>query len=273
MEHKFKIGDRARNINTNAWSSTLTNHNTDFGVLGKKGTIIEVGVSEFTRNEVVVIKWDDGGICGKEACCLELISSLPEKWAVKGCKTLEQNINKVFKNPRLWTGDGDTLYYFRLGNEWECEEYLPTGHTIITEEQFKQIVEKGLNKTEMKTYKVTREQLAEIYSIACLGWKPKIEKITNDALGAFGTEGELSEEIVQYMRDAATTEQRPVIDRIFPKPKKIVTKEAVGYVNIYKGGTFGVVHETKEDAIAINIGDAIVIAHEIRIPYEVEEEC
>lgn len=125
----------------------------------------------------------------------------------------------------------------------------------------------------MKTYKVTREQLAEIYSIACFGWKPKIEKITNDALGAFGTDGELPEEIVQSMRDAATTEQRPVIDRIFPKPKKMVTKEAIGYVNIYKECNFGVVHYTKEAAIAINAGGAIVVAHEIRIPYQVEEEC
>lgn len=139
-------------------------------------------------------------------------------------------------------------------------------YTEITAEQL-------LNQSkEMKTYKVTREQLAEIYSIACGTWKPKIGKITNDALGAFNTEGELSEEIVQSMRDAATTEQRPVIDRIFPKPKKMVTKEAVGYVNIYKGGAFGLVRDTKGEAMA-NARNALVVAHEIRIPYEVEEEC
>lgn len=128
------------------------------------------------------------------------------------------------------------------------------------------------NVKVIEAYKVTREQLAEIYSIACSTWKPKIEKITNDALGAFNTEGELSEEIVQSMRDAATTEQRPVIDRIFPKPKKMVTKEAVGYVNIYKGGAFGLVRDTKGEAMA-NARNALVVAHEIRIPYEVEEEC
>jgi hypothetical protein len=133
---------------------------------------------------------------------------------------------------------------------------------------------------ETTTYKVTREQLKEIYDIACNRWKEKIAGITNNYLGAFKNEGILPESIVNEMRDAATKDQKPTIDRIFPKPKKLVTKEFVKYavLDIKEGKIFSDSYkETKEDAIEYNDGkifseDGIKsLVVEVKGTYQVEE--
>lgn len=85
----------------------------------------------------------------------------------------------------------------------------------------------------MKNYKVTREQLKEVYDIACDAWKKKIEKLTQETLGSFGDEGELSEETVQSMRDASSHEQRKTIDLIFPMPKGVMDR-VVNYASACK---------------------------------------
>lgn len=277
MEHKFKVGDVVKTVKDGEGVGVED--------LNKTVTITEVG----KYNGAVGYKVNPaigntrsgylGGFIGEET--FELVSSLPEKWYIR----ITSDNNEKLKE---WWIKNNTFY-----DEWYWDhgKYLVSKHpkdtsmtyndSSIEEDSYFQnyreiTAEQLLNQTkskEMKTYKVTREQLAEIYSIACSGWKPKIEKITNNALGAFGTEGELSEDIVQSMRDAATTDQRPVIDRIFPKPKKKVSKEVVGYVNIYNNNSFGTVRTTKEEAEKNVSGNVLVIGHQIRFTYEVEEEC
>jgi hypothetical protein len=110
---------------------------------------------------------------------------------------------------------------------------------------------------ETTTYKVTREQLKEIYDIACSIWKEKIAGITNNYLGSFKNEGELPESIVNDMRNAATKDQKPTIDRIFPQPKKLVTKEIVKWavMDTIDDIIFNdSLYDTIEGAIAYNDG-------------------
>jgi hypothetical protein len=107
------------------------------------------------------------------------------------------------------------------------------------------------------TYKVTREQLKEIYDIACHDWKSKIHDITKTYLGMFSNEGVLSESIVNDMRKAAISTQKPVIDRIFPQPKKLVTKEIVKWavMDTIDDIIFNdSLYDTIEGAIAYNDG-------------------
>jgi hypothetical protein len=65
---------------------------------------------------------------------------------------------------------------------------------------------------ENKMITITREQLKEIHDIACPTWKNKIEGIAKN--NPFG-DIELSDAQVQEMRDAATSEQKPTIEKIF----------------------------------------------------------
>ena len=73
----------------------------------------------------------------------------------------------------------------------------------------------------MKEFKITRNQLQEIYNIACTAWKSRINKLTIDTLGAFENEGVLSETTVKEMFTAADSSQKEVLTRIFPDYGKI----------------------------------------------------
>lgn len=61
---------------------------------------------------------------------------------------------------------------------------------------------------------ITREQLKEIHDIACYDWKKKIEIIASNQ--PFG-DIELSNTQVKEMRNAATSTQKPTIEKIFGK--------------------------------------------------------
>lgn len=67
----------------------------------------------------------------------------------------------------------------------------------------------------MKTYKITRAQLLELYDAACGTWKPKIQDITYEVLGHFANEGDIPEKEVKKMFDASNTEQRKLLKSIF----------------------------------------------------------
>lgn len=95
---------------------------------------------------------------------------------------------------------------------------------------------------ETMNYKVTRQQMKEIYDIACSTWKPKIKALTEKYIGALDDEGELPEEVVKEMKSAATTEQKPLIDRIFPQPQDnnaFVGQFELGYLHCISEKLFG----------------------------------
>lgn len=74
-----------------------------------------------------------------------------------------------------------------------------------------------INKTEMKTYKVTIDQLKQIHDVACDTWKTKIKSLITDP---FADHVELSQQQVDEMFKAAQDHQRPVLVDVFGEPKK-----------------------------------------------------
>lgn len=223
MKREFRVGDMvrvARLPEGNTFDDGETRITDVMRQLIHVGDVYEIE-NIFTNNGNIKIKG-----YAVPTNYLELVDSLPEKWCV--FIKDRNNVPEKYKSP-VYPKD----YYAYSDPINNATHNYVTGlrklpnYTEITEEQFKQIIEKELNKKEMNTYKVTRENLEQIYLIACDQWKERIVKLTQETLGAFGTEGELSEETVQSMRDAATKEQRPVIDKLFPKPEIKV----VGYIS------------------------------------------
>lgn len=230
-----------------------------------------------TLVNVAIPNNSDGGL-NVEPSMLTLANPIPEKWYIRITDENTDVLKEWWKNnnpdPDRWEfhsahfllskhyRDSSMLYNSRL--EDLLEDHV--GYTEITAEQL-------LNQStkEMKTYKVTREQLAEIYNIACSEWKTKIENLTTETLGAFGQEGELTEETVQSMRDAATDSQRPVIDRIFPMPvKRKVQKQSKYYLNIYANRC--VPYNNSRDAERNASKDVLAVGVEVTASYEVEED-
>jgi len=158
---------------------------------------------------------------------------------------------------------GSKYYHMENGYYW-CNTSSISNLNIPT-----QSVKKFLKQIKEVTYAVTRDQLKEIYDIACADWQEKINEITKNALGNFNDEGTISEELVNQMRKAATTTQRPVIDRIFPMPKKKIVKEIIRWANVYSNGDI-YTHPTEESAKE-NAGNTIATGVEVRGTYEVEE--
>lgn len=118
---------------------------------------------------------------------------------------------------------------------------------VISEKKFDLFFKEYPKKEIMndKTYKVTRQQMGEIYSIACLEWKDKISNITSEYFSSFVNEVSLPHKIVKEMFDAATDEQKKVLESIFIDYNKKVIKEGTsvmasdGYswiLGFYSGG-------------------------------------
>ena len=74
-----------------------------------------------------------------------------------------------------------------------------------------------INHTEMKTYKVTIDQLKQIHDVACGTWKTKIKSLITDP---FADHVELSQQQVDEMFKAALNGQRPVLVSVFGEPEK-----------------------------------------------------
>ena len=65
---------------------------------------------------------------------------------------------------------------------------------------------------------VTRAQLKEIYDIACLGWKVKIQEFTER--NPFGDTMELTQKEVDRMFASSDDNQKTVLEGIFGKQSK-----------------------------------------------------
>lgn len=80
-----------------------------------------------------------------------------------------------------------------------------------------ELIEKYLIEVEetMKKYTITREQLQEIYDVACSEWKETILKYSRR--NPFGNTIEFIQEEVDTMFKAATLDQTPVLENIFGK--------------------------------------------------------
>ena len=99
---------------------------------------------------------------------------------------------------------------------WSSLDQVKHTHTEITFEQFKKYVLDLNETTVMKTFPITRSQFQSLHNIACSAWKAKITTMAQEKLGAFGASCELDYETVESMFKAATSEQLPIVKKVFP---------------------------------------------------------
>ncbi len=172
-------------------------------------------------------EWDEDKFL--EYCGVEV--GLPKKWYVK---VTDEN-REILNNWRKSVCDNGWKDYIMLDNcrvisekydgsycaYWDEEYYTERYYQEITTEQFIKYVlkdNKPKETNQMKT-KVKATEVLEIHSIACLGWKVKIAgflKRTDSEQNIEFTQDEVNE-----MFDAATKEQKPVLERIFGKQEAI----------------------------------------------------
>jgi len=125
--------------------------------------------------------------------------------------------------PTLWNGDnievGVGLIYHHGINKWA---------EIINEP--------NVNEPVMEKQTLTREQVKEIYDIACSDWQYKIKNYVLVNSGTFSNKVTFDNEMVSKMFKAATSNQLPVLERLLKRPvQQIEFNEYYVYVVNYHG--------------------------------------
>jgi hypothetical protein len=155
----------------------------------------------------------------------EELSELPKYWVVK-CDNSHPDWVKVIDYLNTiyggWTGNGSKYYGYDGDksrgyggtNSWKEISSFENNPTVLTIDEFVKLISK---EKIMKKITITREQLEEIYNIACETWKVKIKNIAQEQ--PFG-DITLTQAQVDEMFKAATKDQLPVLEDIFGKPLK-----------------------------------------------------
>ena len=158
---------------------------------------------------------------------IEKLNELPKYWVVK-CDTSHPDWMKVIDYLNTiypygsWTGNGLNYYGYDgnksrgYGGTSSLKEIssFENNPTVLTIDEFVKLISK---EKIMKKITITREQLEEIYNIACETWKVKIKNIAQEQ--PFG-DITLTQAQVDEMFKAATKDQLPVLEDIFGKPLK-----------------------------------------------------
>ena len=161
------------------------------------------------------IYFSEGGN-GVHECDLILVKQLPKSF---GCTNTNQELwDKYIKWLNAgFAGDINTYYGIDTDGLKYSGDTKGSFDTILSLDEWDEIVNGTQNKTEetMKNYTITREQLQEIYDVACSEWKETILKYSRR--NPFGNTIEFIQEEVDTMFKAATLDQTPVLENIFGK--------------------------------------------------------
>jgi len=130
-----------------------------------------------------------------------------------------------------------------------------------------------VTKDNQITYKVTREQLKEIYENVCNDWQSEIRGYLYADLfnGIIEVDKVVVEEAYKY---ATTDVQNEWLAKYLPKPKKLVTKEIVKYDAFYIGQkdfsscSLYEMWDKKED---VQLTETYNTVAKITITYQIEE--
>ena len=146
-----------------------------------------------------------------------LVKELPKSFA---CTNTNQKLwDKYIK----WLnggfkGDVCTYYGFDTDGIKYSGDTKGSFDTILSIEEWDEIVNGTEIKEVMKNYTITREQLQEIYDVACSEWKETILKYSRR--NPFGNTIEFIQEEVVAMFVASSLSQRTVLEGIFGKQIK-----------------------------------------------------
>lgn len=151
------------------------------------------------------------------------IQSLPEKWVVKTCVEVGAWLNNNSDLPayrRADYSDGINLKYLVYPSYKDNHLFniIPEGYTEITIEQFREITKTDKPMSQQKLT-VPATDVLKIHKVACSNWKPKLvlylARVNGDQMIAF------NQKEVDEMFKAATTEQKPLLIRIFGEKVQI----------------------------------------------------
>lgn len=209
--------------------------------IGSTARVIECDVDD----DWVEVEWIDKGGSGQEngeymSSRFKVITSIPEKWCIKITKENRDVVKKWFEeNGKQW---GVTGSLFSIGTFYHNNDVfigpgrlsIKDGYTEITFEQFKTHILNQETKTVMSKQKLTVSvtDVLRIHSVACSSWKSTIScyltRIDNTQNITF------KQEEVDKMFEAATKEQKPLLEEIFGKQSKDLTlKEMAGKKKLY----------------------------------------
>ena len=128
----------------------------------------------------------------------------------------------------------------------------------------------AFSHTELDSYTIERDYLKDIYPHVCSEWQRTIKKLLIEDGSLFRNEVTVSKELVALAYKAASSiNHDDWLEKHFPKPKKMVTKEITVWLNIYKDDNSSS-YKTKEQADLSALKSRIACI-EVGGTYEVEE--
>ena len=248
---KFKVGDKVKITNP---GNTYETYDYKFVELGFKntsrnksfdtdtiGTIFAITDHEWHANndDLLAVRDEEGNECLIGVEGVELYKETFDMSTNKG------RLAYAKKHYPIGTKYYNTAGEYQIVQE-EVRKYSPSsiisgeGTGLIYDDDTKKwakIISKS-NETEtvMEKQILTREQVKEIYDIACADWKKIIDKYVLDNTGTFSNEVTFDNEMVSKMFGAATASQLPVLERLLKNPTPQI-KFNPSNVYIYKGLT------------------------------------
>ena len=198
--------------------------------IGKIGEIISVNL----KKTIVRVEFTTGSWCyPADQIEKHLVKELPKSFACTNTnqELWDKYISWLNKEHNGGFNGSQFKYYGieRNGCKYCCNS-KDLYDTILSLEEWDEIVNGKETKTEetMKNYTITREQLKEIYDVACGGWKEKITEYAGR--NPFGDTIAFTQTEVDEMFKAATTSQTPVLENIFGKQTAEIDL-STGFVN------------------------------------------
>lgn len=182
--------------------------------INNNGTRHSSNIQDFDNNPTIITleQWDE---------CIN------KKWCLKGSDELRNYFKTLNKNKFTCLLDGDNInYYYYLNNDnlWGFNGSIrPDNYELITFEQFK-----NMNKESNQT--ITREQLKQIYDVACSNWKKTLLEWANEK--PFNNIISLTNKKVNNMFKASNLDQEKVLESVGLKSNKKSITDIVNEFNV-----------------------------------------
>lgn len=265
MENKFKVGEKVKLIDEDKWYHLKT------------ALVISIDRDNF----IYWVKVDGKDYAFSENNLQKLkppksSELLPKKWYVRitdfnkdKCENwLRENNPKFNRFLDSWP-DADLLLskHRKDASMFYCGGSLPYDYNGYQEITIEQLLNSKQPKETMKTQKISREGLGELYQIVCNNWQEKITSII--MTDKFASEFEVDEKLIKQAYDEANEDHLKVLNKYFKKPKKLVKREMVKWVNVYPNGGQSIYH-TEQEANQ-NAGKERIACVELKGSYEVYE--
>lgn len=128
----------------------------------------------------------------------------------------------------------------------------------------------AFSHADLDSYTIERDCLKDIYPHVCSEWQRTIKKLLIEDGSLFRNEVTVSKELVALAhKEASSVNHTDWLEKHFPKPKKMVTKEITVWLNVYNHYD-STSHKTKQEADEAAIITRIACV-EVSGKYEVEE--